>query len=388
MTFTFAPFAACWRFAKALRLIFALAITHWCGTAESVFAQLTLIGPVTRAVYQRNEVDLASIPITGSYTGLATSIEARATDAGGAPITPWHVIDGSPRGDFAGRLSLPAGGWYQIQVRALNGATEIASQDIDKVGVGDVFITAGQSNAANHGVPRQTANDRVSALMSIPAPQWQHANDPQPLASGSDGSPWPPFGNVLVAQNDMPVGIISVGSGGTALRTWLPGETLYNRLRDALQLTGPNGVRAILWHQGESDALENTSTSTYASRLNTIIEQSRIDAGWNVPWGVAIASYHDASTAAQQAAVVAGQRMVIDDDPLVFEGPNTDNFHNIGYLWDNVHFNNVGLQAHGQMWAAAVTSFFAPVPEPTSGLLLFIGTACVCIAIRRRIGRT
>ena len=354
------------------RIATLMALTFGWGIGNCVHAQLSLTGPVTRAVYQRNGTDQANVPLMGTFSGVATAIEARATGEGGVPMTPWQVVDNSPGGSFTGNLTLPAGGWYQVEVRALNGMAETALKSVERVGVGDVFIAAGQSNAANHGLPRQTADDRVSTLVSLTTHQWRQANDPQPIASGLDGSPWPPFGNALVAQNDMPVGIISVGNGGTPVRSWLPGDTLYNRIRDALQFMGPEGVRAVLWHQGESDALENTSTATYASRLNTIIAQSRVDAGWNVPWGVAIASYHDASSLAQQAAVVAGQHLVIDGDPLVFEGPNTDNFHNVGYLWDNVHFNGLGLQAHGQMWADAVTGFFPSVPEPTSGVLLGI----------------
>jgi lysophospholipase L1-like esterase len=349
-------------------------------------AQLNLAGPTTRAVFQRDDANQASVPLKGTYGSSPLTIEARATGEGGVPITSWQVIDASPTGgNFAGSLTLPAGGWYDIEVRGLAGMTETGSASVDRVGVGDVFVTAGQSNAANHGTPRQTADDRVSALVSWSTGQWRQANDPQPIASGSDGSPWPAFGNAMVVQNDMPIGIISVANGGTTVGNWLPGDTLYGRLRDALQYLGPHGAKAVLWHQGESDAIEGTSTATYASRLSTIIAQSRIDAGWDVPWGVAIASYHNTPTLEQRAQVVAGQHQVIDNDPLVFQGPDTDDFHNIGYLWDNVHFNALGLQAHGRMWADAVASFFEPIPEPTSATLLALGSPIAfSFAIRRR----
>lgn len=348
-------------------------------------AQLALSSPPSRAVYQRDGEDRAGVPIRGTYAAGAETIEARAVHDGDIPVTTWQVIDNAPLGGtFSGNLMLPAGGWYAVEVRTLSGTTVTSTQRVERVGVGDVFITAGQSNAANHGMPRQTADDRVSALTSLTTGQWRVANDPQPIASGADGSPWPAFGNALVAQNGLPVGIVSLANGGTPLRSWLPGDTLYNRVRDTLRLLGPNGVRAVLWHQGESDALEDTSTTTYASRLNSIIAQSRIDAGWNVPWGVAIASYHDASSPAQQAAVVAGQHLVIDGDPLVFEGPNTDNFHSLGFLWDNVHFNGLGLKAHGELWAGAVTRYFASLPEPSSGGMIGVGSLLIPAILGRR----
>jgi hypothetical protein len=333
-------------------------------------AQVVLHGPTSRAVFQRDSTNRANLPIRGTYVGNPTAIEARAIRHGGNPLTDWQTVISSPTGgSFNGALDLPAGGWYDIEVRALNGSTPIALASVERVGVGDVFITAGQSNAANHGKPAQLADDRVSALANLSTGAWLHGNDPQPLASGSDGSPWPAMGNALVAQHNVPVGFISLGNGGTAVANWLPGDTLYGRLRTALQLIGPHGARAVLWHQRESDGLEGTSAANYASRLTTIIAQSRTDAGWNVPWGVAIASYHSASTPAQQAQVVTGQQLVIDGDPLVFQGAETDSFHNLGYLWDNVHFNALGLQAHGGQWANAVNRYFSPVPEPSTGAL-------------------
>ena len=42
-------------------------------------------------------------------------------------------------------LRLPAGGWYQVEARGDDGEAVVAP-----VGVGEVFIVAGQSYAANH----------------------------------------------------------------------------------------------------------------------------------------------------------------------------------------------------------------------------------------------
>jgi hypothetical protein len=351
---------------------------------DTVQGQITIQGPSTRAVFQRDATNRANVPLRGLYSGTAQRVEARAVRAG-IEVSPWQEVDGDlTGGTFAGFLNLPAGGWYDLEVRSLNGATVTGMSLVQRVGVGDVFITAGQSNAANHGLPRQTADDRVSALIHWSSGAWRQGNDPQPIASGSDGSPWPALGNSLVAENDVPVGFISIANGGTSVVNWLPGDTLYSRLRDALKFVGPHGARAVLWHQGESDAIDGTSTSAYLSRLQTIISQSRLDAGWDVPWGVALASYHPDSTAAEQNAIVSAQQQVIAADPLVFEGPSTNNFHNLGYLRDNVHFNGAGLHAHGALWSQAIQKFFAPVPEPSAAALLSVGAAAASGLIRRR----
>jgi hypothetical protein len=85
-----------------------------------------------------------------------------------------------------------------------------------------------------------------------------------------------------------------------------------------------------------------------------VIVQSRTDAGWAVPWYVAEASFHPATTLSQEEPVTAGQRQVVHGDPRVFLGPTTDSYHledaNGGKLVDTVHFNNAGLLDHAGQW--------------------------------------
>jgi hypothetical protein len=151
-------------------------------------------------------------------------------------------------------------------------------------------------------------------------------------------------------------------------------------LENALNILGRDGFRAVLWHQGESDALSGTSTELYSERLNSLIAQSREDAGFDVPWGVAIAAYLPSTSSRAEARVVAGQESVIEDDPLVFRGPLTDDL--IGSRWrsDTIHFNEAGLREHAQRWADAITTSL--VPEPSSWLLAVVGLSLLLL-IRR-----
>ncbi|MDX9722733.1 MAG: sialate O-acetylesterase [Myxococcota bacterium] len=212
-------------------------------------------------------------------------------------------------------------------------------------------MTAGQSNSANHGSPAQRVQDeRVLAHDLVSS--WHPAHDPQPIATGSGGSPWPLLGELLVARLEVPVGFVSVGWGGTSIAQWQPGGTLYPRLQGALQFLGPQGCRAVLWHQGESDNIADTSTASYAAQLQTLIAQSRVDAGFALPWGVALVSF--LSGYGVDPAVVAGQQQVIDQDPLTFLGPNTDELDATTYRFDGAHFNALGLQEHARRWAEAL----------------------------------
>jgi hypothetical protein len=322
---------------------------------------LFVTAPKTRAVFQRDSHGIAIVPVEGTYTDSPTQIEARVVvmDGFNGTALDWQVIDAAPTGDsFFATLPVAVGGWYSIEVRVFDGQAYSSTVSVDKVGVGEVFITAGQSNSANFGSPAMTPTyDTVSAWTGS---SWRHAYDPQPIANGTGGSPWSRLGDIMAERFDCPIGFVSVGIGGTEIAPWVPGGSYYPRIQSAITSMGDNGMRAILWHQGESDSLASTSAATYASRLNSIIAQSRIDAGWDVPWGVALASYHPSSTSAQEAAVRAGQIQVIDGDPLVFQGADTDDFHNLGYLSDSVHFNATGLYQHALEWQRATLRHLFP----------------------------
>jgi hypothetical protein len=143
-------------------LLFAVLWLTCCAHASD---DLSIQLPLERQVQQRDEQDQANLTVSGTITGIADVIEAKADlspDATRGKAVDWTVIskgDELVEGKFIGRLSLTAGGWYVVTVRALRGEDVIAESQITKVGVGDVFVTAGQSNSANYGKPRQAAKD-------------------------------------------------------------------------------------------------------------------------------------------------------------------------------------------------------------------------------------
>ena len=349
-------------------LIFVFVISLIGGSfAFGQTASVSLLNPTGRTVVQRSDLNQADILIAGAFTGSVDAVEVRAIPMSGASGTPsdWTTVSSFGGGAFEHSLTLAAGGWYQIEARGIFDSAVVGSDLVERVGVGEVFVMAGQSNSANYGVPQQTPGDRVSAF-DYNAGVWQHAVDPQPTATGMGGSPWPILGDTLVGDLDMPVGIISVGVGGSAVGEWVPGNpsNYYQRLSTALNSLGSTGCRAVLWHQGETDAGSATSTADYAQRLESVIAQSRIDAGYDVNWGVALASYYGPdSIPANQVNVIAGQQQVIANDPLVFEGASTDDFHTMDYMADTVHFNDAGLHEHAARWADALNNEYYHVPE-------------------------
>lgn len=336
-----------------------------------------------RRVFQRHD-DRGTVKLNGQYAGPVTRIEARAVPVAGyaGTATDWTVIDSSlSGGSFAGAMQL-APGWYSVEMRAFNGATQVAANAIDRIGVGEIFITAGQSNSANSGQTRQTASNEASLMYTHLG--WERAADPQPFATATGGSPWPDLGDLLVDQHGVPVGFYAVGVGGTRLDQWVPGSSThyYDRIQAAIQNLGGD-FAGILWHQGESDASAGTSTADYIARLEQLIALSRLDADWDVPWGVALVSYLPGNSAANMARIIAAQRAVIEADPLVFQGPYTDLYIGSQWRYDNVHFNDAGLRLHAQLWMEAANSIMS-VPEPISVATMLLAGASVGGYLRRR----
>ncbi len=332
-------------------------------------AGITLKTPKTRQIVQRNPDNTGSFTITGVASSLTNldRIEARFVVMPGATnngvSTDWVVlVNSATNGNFSGTITnISAGGWYRLEIRALDAAgNELATNSVTRLGVGDILVTAGQSNAACAGSPPQVPrDDRVSTYsLYSPAPDtWRFASDPQPDNSGgmgTGGSPWPILGSLLISSNQVPVGLVCVAFGGTSVSQWVPGSALYRNLTNALRIFGPNGVHAVLWHQGESDGANQTTAAAYSQMLSNIIVQSRASAGWPVPWGIAEAAYLPGNTLTAQEAVMAGQRRCIYSVPHCFRGARTEDFHLEGKLSDVVHFNAIGLAEHAQMWADAL----------------------------------
>jgi len=237
------------------------------------------------------------------------------------------------------------GGWYWLAVSEGRRRRRVLP-----FGVGDVFVVAGQSNAAGHG--DGFIADR-SGMVSVQTESgdWALADKPEPLPGAmAAGSPWPMLGELLACSERIPIGFINVAVGGTSTEQWLPTGDLYPALKRALS---GRRVRAVLWHQGESDASEDSSTERTYQNMVTVIERSRADAGWRVPWYVALASRTPSTTRQQEQAVRAAQAALFRMG-LALPGPDTDTYVPESMRYDQLHFGQVGLVVHAILWFRAL----------------------------------
>jgi hypothetical protein len=317
-----------------------------------------LATPMDRQVFQRSG-RVGQLVVTGVVAGGpadCVDVQVKATDSGQV-LVPWTLIP-SAGTSFAGRVQVGQGGWYTVTVRARR-AGRFGQAAVGRVGVGEVFLTAGQSNSANSGEYHFPAHDQVSAWNGS---GWQEANDPQPIAAGTGGSTWAALGNILERELGVPIGFVSVGVGGTHVAAWVPGAPLwegysaplYDRIaEEAMTFNAGGGIRAILWHQGESDSAQRTPAETYCQDLSSIIQTVRGQIGYPVAWLVAHATALYAPPVGRSRTRL-GQSCAIHRNPNTFPGPDTDL---LGYdvrRSDATHFSRQGQHQAARLWANAI----------------------------------
>jgi len=298
-------------------------------------------------------------------------LEARTLllqDAYGAAVD-WRVLDVEWEGElFTATFLVPAGGWYRLELRYIDEARGVWSDPVavDPVGVGEVFIIAGQSYAENCNDSCMQVEDpqgRISALDPI-SQAWRIAHDPQPTVNAYNdpqeclkGSIWPAAMNHLLPLIRVPIGMVNVAVGATASRQWMPNEPLFEHLRRAGEVVGP--FRGLLWQQGESDVIENVPTEVYKSRLQAIKAALEQHWGHSFPWLPAKSTLHP--TVYIKPSEEGDIRRAIEElwsTPGFLPGPDTDILAGIGLHRAGEeasgHFTLLGQQQAGLLWCMAI----------------------------------
>jgi len=108
---------------------------------------------------------------------------------------------------------------YRFELRCRQAEVVTHQGAVEPVGVGEVFVVAGQSYATNCNDEKLSVTDPQKRVVAFDTAKgtWVVANDPQPAPDGSkDGSIWPPVGDALVKEFGVPVAFANVAVGATA----------------------------------------------------------------------------------------------------------------------------------------------------------------------------
>lgn len=237
--------------------------------------------------------------------------------------------------------------------------------------VGPSWFIAGQSNSANwectacapadFPVARgdrlwfladaslsPTNDEPASPLAALGAVTWERYSTLPggvvPIAHGLARAFWPSVLDRLAATNRWEHRAVSTGVGGTSITAWSSGDYLYRRFG---YLSSLNTVDAVLWVQGETDAINGMTTGTYASHMLTM--KHAVEANYMThlatlpPWVLFVTTGAGCGASApnQQKIRAAIEGLVADYPGEFLRGPDFD------ALPHGCHFDSASEFAEG-----------------------------------------
>lgn len=351
-----------------------------------IFGQVNVGYPSSYMVIQRNTQNEGVVYITGTLSQLADRVEARLLKIQGEPGESqenWIVLDNTVGGGaFSGEM-IAKGGRYNLEVRAVkNGQPLGSSSFVEKVGVGEVFLIVGHSNAqgVTAGLPAQSSlvismDPNVDEQKNT---QYLETADPaflpkdfNPLASGRGISPfsgnpwfWGQFGDMAVQKLGVPVLIYQAAFGGSNMlqtKKSAFGESFehgfikssirmpYINIENTLfHLVPVTGLRAVLSAHGINDA--GSTENEFYDNHKLVIEFSRAtDKFRNLAWMIANSCYNDGVI---QHLHSAQERLMLLEN--VFRGADLNSIDNSGRL-DKLHFSELGQELAADLWSDVVS---------------------------------
>ncbi len=327
-------------------------------------------GPQAWQVLQREADGCASLALAGTWAGDGPStVEvrvARVTD--GAPVAgcDWQDAEMLPDNTWRATLRVPTGGLYRVETRVrLHGMEWRNTGDkIWHIAVGDVWVIAGQSNAAGYGHGpvhdppvlgvSLCGGDELWRLATHPIFDPTNTRHPANRDSGwVDVSPWLAFARGILTDTGVPVGLIPTALGGSPMDAWDPGNEnpyLYENMLAHIAAAGGR-VAGMVWYQGESDCAP-ALIPTYQTRFTRMVEDFRARFGAGLPVLTAQLNRHyfesntESDTTWSQMRDV--QRRIAQEVPGVAVIPTLDL-----PLSDGIHTSAAGNVILGERFALA-----------------------------------
>ena len=331
-------------------------------------------GPADWQILQQGPDGTASIALRGVYRNAPPEfrVEARLVrETDGTPLSA--KLDWTPAKLLADQkwehtlAGIPAGGLYRLETRVWRTNAPdnrpMRGDYVHHLGVGDVWIIAGQSNSSGTGQgPVEDplslgvhlfGNDERWKLATHPLEDATHSLHPVTVHGVFQAhSPWLAFARKLQEQTGLPIGLIPTALGGSPVARWQPGADLYRNMQAMLERSG-GAARGIVWYQGESDCSPQ-GREEYAKRFRAFVEGVRADLKQpNLPILTAqLGRYADAGTDVERnrswSIIRELQRKAALELPHLEVVPAIDL-----PMSDEIHVSAAGNVTNGQRFATA-----------------------------------
>lgn len=250
------------------------------------FAQVTLRGTVTPARISPEP------PFTFTPVAAEVIVSARVvSELDGGAVLPWQRAVVSADQTWELTLRLPSGSGYRLETQleqpGADGYSLTRGDIVHHVGVGDLYLVIGQSNAAGRARDRVADGPQLGVhhyradgtwgLAAHPLNDMTRAVHVGHFENHNTGhSPALHFAKRIQSATGVPIGIIMGAFGGAPLRWWFDGSGLGPLAENALEMLAAAGgrPRGVVWYQGEADCFE-LSSGDYAERFGKLVELLR-----------------------------------------------------------------------------------------------------------------
>ena len=262
-------------------------------------------GATDYQVFQRNADGKADLALAGAAGATGAVVEARLLDQQTGKVVErfdWKKIAGpAEANEWRGLLrGVPTGGEYRLQLRLADksGKAVAVCPDVERLLVGDLWATAGQSNMIGRG---RLGPDREKGIPRVHVfdcdYRWRQAEEPI-TGKVTDrlilGGNWERdygahsvclrFAKDVHAGTGVPIGIVPTAIGGTALSHWAKPSgphpsgalSLYERMLKMVRGAGGR-VTGMLWWQGEGEF--GGTPDQYLVPFKKLVGQLRKDLG-------------------------------------------------------------------------------------------------------------
>lgn len=248
-------------------------------------------------IFQRNAAGMGEIKLRGRWKYADPgNVEVRLVEQDtGSAVLDWRPAETRPDGTWSAHLTgIPAGGLYRLETRYrpqnwLDGEWSPRGDMRHFLGVGDLWVIAGQSNSAGYGRgpyhdPPEFGvhlfrNSETWALATHPMNESTDSRHTCNLENGNPGhSPYLHFGRLLQRALGHPIGLVQTALGGSLLSRWNPTEPgendLYENMIHCIEAVGGK-VAGILWYQGESETGNREVAESHGDRFIAAVQAWR-----------------------------------------------------------------------------------------------------------------